>query len=224
MELRWLLAGLGSCAGLLFVVWELMRVNRAGLGVGGVLVVLALLGAGQGLLERIDRRTSQMERGWQAEDAVEVALEKLDDGCHVVHDIVLPGGRGNIDHVVVTGRGIYAIETKSHRGAVTFDGSRLLLNGHPFEKDVLAQTYAEAMALRDYLATVSGGEKHYVLPVLVFTRAFVKVRGGAKGVRVLPLRWLVGQLSGAGERTPEEKRAAIARSLEPLTAEAMDAV
>jgi hypothetical protein len=52
----------------------------------------------------------------------------------------------------------------------------------------------------------------------------VQVKGLAKGVKVLPLKWLTGELTRGKERIPEEKREAVARSLQHLTAEAKTAL
>lgn len=79
--------------------------------------------------------------------------------------------------------GIFALETKSHRGQVTFQDDQLMLGGRPLEKNMLAQSYAEAMALKGYLRKATGKD-FSVTPVLVFASAFVKVRGKAKGVEV----------------------------------------
>jgi hypothetical protein len=81
---------------------------------------------------------------------------------------------GNIDHVVVGPARTFTIGTKSHWGKVAFRGGQLLLNGRPFEKNVLAQSYAEAKSLQEHLRKISGKD-FPVTPLLVFTRAFVEV-------------------------------------------------
>jgi hypothetical protein len=222
MARPWLLAGLGLFLVLIVLMMWLLPRWRTPLGPGATIaVLLVLMMIGQSLT-RIERRTDKMERGWKAEDAVEAELAKLDEGCHVIHDVVI-GERGNIDHIVVSPTGVYAIETKSHAGKVTFDGQQLLLSGRKLEKDFLAQSYAEAMVLKEYLEKVSGGSDYFVTPLIVFTRAFVQVKGRAKGVKVLPLKWLTGELTRGKERLPDDARAAIARSLKHLTAEARSA-
>lgn len=52
--------------------------------------------------------------GWVAEQVTGQQLNRLiAQGCHVLHD--LPAEVGNIDHVIVAPRGVYAVETKSFR-------------------------------------------------------------------------------------------------------------
>ena len=57
-------------------------------------------------------------RGLKAErrigDLIEYAVTRR--GCAVAHDVKEAlGGRGNVDHVVMTPAGIWVVETKSHR-------------------------------------------------------------------------------------------------------------
>ncbi len=135
----------------------------------------------------------------------------------MIHDVIV--GPGNIDHVIVGPSGLFVIETKSHRGQVTFDGDKLLLGGRPFEKNFLAQAYAEAMALKEYLKKATGSDFD-VTPLLVFSAGFVKVRGRARGVEVLPLKWLNDRIRKGGEVLSADERQRLARALATLTDEA----
>ena len=56
---------------------------------------------------------------------------------------------GNIDHIVISKKGILTVETKSHRGVVTCEGKMLKRDGKPFEKDFINQAWAEALSIRD---------------------------------------------------------------------------
>lgn len=153
------------------------------------------------VLDRGTARTDRMKRGAVAEEKIESVLSRLSDEFCVLHDVDF--GRGNVDHIVVGPSGIYTIETKSHRGNVTFVDGRLLLNGRPpKEKDFLKQSYAEAMVVKEYLKTAFERDYH-VQPVLVFTRAFVNVKGKADGVQVVPAKWLVKSLT-RGDRGPAD--------------------
>ena len=69
----------------------------------------------------------------------------------MVHDFV--SKIGNIDHIVISKKGILTVETKSHRGVVTCEGNMLKREGQPFEKDFINQAWAEAFSIRDLLAS-----------------------------------------------------------------------
>jgi hypothetical protein len=126
--------------------------------------------------------------GGRAEARVGEELEKLrSHGFYLFHDLPLTG-LGNVDHVALGPRGFFAIETKSHRGTVRGRGRDLLVNDRvPEEKDFVAQAWRGAYRLRDILESE-------VVPILCFAEA--RVEGGCRvrGVRVLPLRWLVGEV------------------------------
>jgi hypothetical protein len=182
----------------------------------GVPVILVLL-AMRTVMRTGEHRIDQAIQGAEAEELVGAELAKLDDRFHVIHDVVV--GPGNIDHVVVGPAGIFTIETKSHWGKVAFRDGRFLRDGRPFEKNVLGQSYAEAKSLQEHLRKISGKD-FPVTPLLVFTRAFVEVRGKARGVQVLPVMWMNERLGRGPASLPEAERARVARALGVLVDQA----
>lgn len=148
--------------------------------------------------------------GGRAEERVGEELEGLrSHGFYVFHDVQLPGV-GNVDHIVLGERGFFAIETKSHAGHVTTRGGLLLRNGRPFEKDFVKQAWSGCYRLREILDAD-------VAPVLLFTDAFVEGRITARGVRVLPLTWVVGEILKYKSRHDRKTvKAAVARLSETI--------
>jgi hypothetical protein len=106
----------------------------------------------------------------------------------VIHDASL--GHGNVDHILIGPAGAFTVETKSHPGPVRV--SR-----------VHGATIRQAQAQRKAIETATG---FAVEPMLVFSRAWVDRPGARrKGVRVLPARMLIGQLTRSREKlTPAE--------------------
>lgn len=155
------------------------------LGFGGLFVYLMKKGEKAGA--QVLRRARDAERGAIAEEKAGEVLEGLPEGYFVLHDFIV--GRGNVDHIVVGPKGVLTVEVKSHRGTVTFDGTVLLREGKPFEKDFLKQAWSECFAVREIL-TSRGLSDVPVEPVILFTNAFVQVRGKAKGVEVVNLKFL----------------------------------
>lgn len=127
------------------------------------------------------------ERGAVAEEQTGNLLDGLPEGHFIIHDF--DTGRGNIDHILVGPKGIFTLEVKSHRGDVTFDGTILRRDGLPFEKDFLKQAWAECFAVREILSRWDIKEPS-AEPVILFTNAYVRVRGNAKGVEVMNLKFL----------------------------------
>lgn len=169
-------------------------------GLTGSLAVGAIFVIGIKLLEKkanvTIKHAKQAERGAVAEERTGKILDGLPEGNFVVHDF--DTGRGNIDHILVGPKGIFTLEVKSHRGTVTFDNGSLLRDGKPFEKDFVKQAWAECFAVREILTEWEIKEP-VAEPLIVFSNAFVKVRGKANGVAVINLKFLPSYL----ERFPD---------------------
>jgi hypothetical protein len=137
--------------------------------------------------EAYSKRAVDARRGAVAEEDVGNLLGELPAGYFVVHDFV--SKRGNIDHIVISTKGILTVETKSHRGVVSSEGEMLKRDGQPFEKDFIRQAWAEAYFIRDLLAS-HGISAPIPQPVLLFANAEVQVRTQVRGVVVIRRRSL----------------------------------
>ena len=132
-------------------------------------------------------RALDARRGAVAEEDMGNLLGELPAGYFVVNDFVLD--RGNIDHIVISTKGILTVETKSHRGVVTCVGEMLKRDGKPFEKDFIKQGWREALSIRDLL-TSHGISAPKPQPVLLFANADVQVRRQVRGVEIIS-RWFL---------------------------------
>lgn len=132
------------------------------------------------------KRAIDARRGALAEEAVGNLLGDLPAGHFVVHDFV--SKRGNIDHIVISTKGILTVETKSHRGVVSCEGEMLKRDGQPFEKDFIKQGWAEAYSIRDLLVS-HGISAPKPQPVLFFANADVQVRKQVRGVEITSRRY-----------------------------------
>ena len=138
-------------------------------------------------VDRYSERALDARRGAVAEEDVGNLLGELPAGYFVVHDFV--SKRGNIDHIVISTKGILTVETKSHRGVVSCEGEMLKRDGKPFEKDFIKQAWAEALSIRDLLAS-HGMSAPKSQPVILFTNADVQVRKQVRGVEIISRRHL----------------------------------
>jgi hypothetical protein len=121
-------------------------------------------------LTRVKKRVRALKLGRDGERLVAEELDKLKaTGAVVFHDIL--GPTFNVDHVVVSRHGVYAVETKTFSktddGKVIFDGTTLLIDGRPPQKDLVGQVIAIADWVRDTLKRATGKD-FPVRPVLVF--------------------------------------------------------
>jgi hypothetical protein len=165
------------------VALVVLGVAWLGVGLSG-LALVAIAAAVIGVLVVADRRVEPIFNRWDqgavGEEEVGALLDNLaPEDWVAIHDVSL--GRGNVDHVLVGPGGVFAIETKSHRGRISVE--RL-------DPRWLKQAYAE----RKLIERISGMD---VQALLVFSEAWLvgSVPAQREGVTVLPARMLAWYLS-----------------------------
>ncbi len=107
-------------------------------------------------LTKVRRQLKSLELGLEGERVVGQFLESHRAAdWHVFHDI--PGAGFNVDHVIVSPGGVFAVETKTFskpaRGNATvkYDGNAVLVDGHRPDRDPVAQARAARDWIRDLL-------------------------------------------------------------------------
>ena len=195
---RWLIALfilIIMYAGIYYYTKSVKAIATLGLPVALVVFVgiIHWIKAMGGKAEAVANRALDARRGAVAEEAAGNLPGELPAGYFVVNDFV--SKRGNIDHIVISTKGILTVETKSHRGVVTCEGEMLKRDGKPFEKDLIKQAWAEAYSIRDLL-TEKGVCNLRPQPVIVFTEADVQVRGKVRGVHIIGIKDLHAFLKG----------------------------
>ena len=124
------------------------------------------------------RILAALKQGRDGEKVVGEYLERLrQDGCIVYHDIV--GDKFNLDHVVLSTKGIFIIETKTYskpkgpEAKVHFDGTHLNIDSIGNKDDVLIQVEAESIWLKEILKE-STGKNFSIKPVVLFPGWFIE--------------------------------------------------
>jgi hypothetical protein len=170
-------------AGIYFYNKSVKTIATLGLPVALIVFVgiLYWLKAMSDKADKYSERALNARRGAVAEEAVGDLLGELPAGYFVLHDYV--SKKGNIDHIVISTKGILTVETKSHRGVVSCEGDVLKRDGKPFGKDFIKQAWAEAYSIRDLLAS-HGISSPKPQPVLLFANADVQVRQQVRGVEI----------------------------------------
>jgi hypothetical protein len=150
----------------------------------------------------IRRRVHSLKQGRDGERVVGQFLERLrEGGGQVFHDV--PGEGFNLDHVVISPHGIYAIETKTWSkpwpGAkVVVEGDALRVAGEVPDRDPIVQVTAAAKWLERKLQE-STGKRFLARGVVVFPGWFVEQRGPSGDVWVLEPKMLPGFIGNAPE-------------------------
>ena len=194
-----------AAIGLVVLVGVIVE-NYDVLGIGGT-ALLALVVALRFVLDFLDSATKKVERtvrraerGAEAEVKVGNLLDSLGDRFLVLHDVESP--HGNIDHLVITQEGkIFVIETKSHRGRISVQNDRLLINGHPMERDPIRQVVQNAIWVKERVQEVTG-QKPWVEGIVVFPHAFVPKGTRVRGIYVQNIRYLAQTLREKGQGHP----------------------
>lgn len=128
------------------------------------------------------RHVERYFKGARGEEKVAGILQTLPETYHVFNDFVACGK--HVDHVVVGPAGVFAVETKFWRGAVTIEDGHILLDGQLPSRSPLAQVTREAAWVRSQLETA--GWKGAVTPVLTFASdSFAAHRAELQGVVIL---------------------------------------
>jgi hypothetical protein len=140
-------------------------------------------------------RVRRLRLGRDGERAVGQFLERLrDDGARVFHDV--PGEGFNLDHVVISPHGLYAIETKTYskpwpEAKITVEGESLKIAGQIPDRDPIVQVSLAARWLEDKLQE-STGKCFAVRGVVVFPGWFVEQQLPRGPVWVLEPKMLPG--------------------------------
>jgi hypothetical protein len=107
---------------------------------------------------RRSRFRSQLRAGLRGQRLLTRALTCLDDSYYLINNLKLPGRADDIDHLVVGPNGIFALETKHHRGRIfTQDGqwyqSKLSRSGHLQPDEAIRDPVLQLKRNIDYLRT-----------------------------------------------------------------------
>lgn len=136
-------------------------------------------------LYRIRQTIKRLRIARDGEKAVGQYLSDLrEQGHRTYHDVI--GSDFNIDHVIISDRGIYTVETKTYskpetgRPTIVFDGEQIKINNTTFaQPDAVIQAQAQAKWLQTLLKE-STGKDFAVKPVIVFPGWFIEATPAAK--------------------------------------------
>ena len=199
-QLWWYFVG-GSVAMILF---SLALALRQLLAVVAIPVAFVLANAAVSRLARV-------RRGRVGERLVSDLLKRLPNDYYLVNDVIVKGGGGNIDHVVVGPFGVVVIETKRLVGMIRCDGDDWYVNGRR-RGSISRQVNRGAVVLRRFLA-----ERHpninsgYIQSIAVFTHPLCRLKVDRARTTVVRYSELMQLMLELGQR--HRMPTALARSL-----------
>ena|SRR5438093_10376943 len=120
--------------------------------------------------------TVEHEKRYPGEERVAWELSYLSDEFLLLNDVMLPGSKGNLDHVVVGPTGVFIVETKNYSGMYACYGDRWFFQRIRQKYDISSvsvQARNNARVLADLLH--ESGFTVDVSPVMVFTHPSVQL-------------------------------------------------
>lgn len=128
-------------------------------------------------LRKILKKVENLKQGRDGERAVGQFLDNLrENGYRIFHDII--GENFNIDHVIISKKGIFVIETKTYskpengNSKIYFDGKKLKIESLGETTKPINQVNASSNWLKSLLIETTG-KKFTVKPVILFPGWFV---------------------------------------------------
>jgi len=176
------------------VIFVLLMVTGVSLFVLGILfiwwlVLVALVPVTVSAIFR--RRYNIWKAGARGEKAVAKALQRLDDSYYLLNAVVLPGGKGDIDHILLGSKGVFVIEAKNYSGKVMCKGDEWYRRKRGAKKTVRTESISgqvmrNASDLYDFLQRRTRLSLQ-VNPVCVFVNPLVQLELKNPTVPVLRL-------------------------------------
>ncbi len=152
-----------------------------GVFINGLLVILGIISFA--IASYMWKRQTTWGIGAEGEQSVISALQKLDSSFKVINDIVLPGDRQNIDHIVVGSVGTFVIETKNHNGIIkcyedNWSRKKVGRLGTVYAANIgnpSKQAKRNAVVLKNWLQS-ENIDVGYIVAVVVFTNEDVELK------------------------------------------------
>jgi hypothetical protein len=203
-RIRWKIAAWVGAALVLIVLalyeWWHWYIGLPPQPVGAAVVAAAVTIYGLLKIRQLSRQLPYLRLGRDGERIVGQVLEELrQHGCAVFHDVV--GTGFNVDHVVVSPHGIYAVETKTcskpanTNATIVFDGEKVVVSGCLPDARPIRQAMANADWLRRDVLLASTGKSFPVTPVLLFPGWWVESKCRNERIWVLNPGMLSAEIS-----------------------------
>ncbi|MDY0040482.1 MAG: nuclease-related domain-containing protein [Desulforhabdus sp.] len=149
--------------------------------IGAIVFIVPVIWLANRWSEMELRSVQKHEVGADGERKIGKLLKDLPDAYTVINDFDFVGSYGNIDHLVIGPKGVFAIDVKNWRGTVSSDGDgELLLNGQPTDKPMVRTFTRRVMELKDRLKALVELDP-YVQGLFVFPHTHVEAKWGKTG-------------------------------------------
>ena len=170
-----------SLADLNWLAWVIVAVIAVLMLVAGFFVIIKPLDK---LIDYLDNKIASYKKGFEGEDNVVDALrESLDGTCHVFRNLHFNGRKEDVDAVLVSPWGVFAIEVKNYSGHFEYSGTDFFeerksgLVKVDNDSNPIIQAKRNAAALKEFLDPEFNRNKDhaFVEPIIVWANPEIKV-------------------------------------------------
>ncbi len=171
-----------------------------------------------GIWVHAKKMTYRWETGFEGEYSVIEALSKAKRlKGFLLSDIILPGQKANIDHVLICEQGIFLIETKAYTGLYHVSGDEWYVQTSSGKKRVksISKTAKRYAAVLSAFLRENFGEYHFVNPMIVFTGA--GIIEGKSTIPIVSAFEIERYISTLPRKLSEQDIAKIEKLLEPYS-------
>jgi hypothetical protein len=175
------------------VILVTLYVNLPYVGIAAAVLTL-------GMFKTTRRRWRNWMVGKRGEEAVSEALKSLPNDYVLLNDLMLPNGRGNVDHLVIGPNGLLVIETKNYSGYVKCWADDWYVNGRKVSS-LSKQAKGNAIAIKNTLEAIFTEHRTrlpYVHALLCFVNSRSRLKLGKPTIPVLRCSELARFIGGYG--------------------------
>lgn len=171
-----------SLADLNWLAWVIVGIGALLIFIVGYFVVIKPL---EKLVSYIDSKITSFKKGFEGEDRVVEALrESLDGSCHIFRNLHFNGRKEDVDVVLVSPWGVFAIEVKNYSGHFEYSGSDFFekrksdLEKVDDKSNPIKQAKRNAAAVKEFLDPEFNRNKDYpfVEAIIVWANPEIIVR------------------------------------------------
>lgn len=131
-------------------------------------------------------------KGIEGEKAVIENLQQLDDSWSLINDVKIIKEEGNIDHILISSKGVFVLETKNWKGRIECDGNKWVI-GHRWKRKIYSpstQAKFNASLIRNLIKKKLKKEVS-VIPICVFVNPYADLVIKNPTIEILKLEKLI---------------------------------
>lgn len=172
-------------------------------------------------------KTKKNDKSWviglEGENLVLEQLNKLPKNYFVFHDVKMPKGRGNIDHIVVGPTGLFVIETKNYSGKYQIKGNKWYYykdgKFNKMDKNPGNQLIRNIMDLKSFLNAKGIKSEIYANGIIAFVQNNYSITQEPKNYKVFSPAMIPQYIISKQKSSDLKTLAKIAEEIEPYCTE-----